>query len=259
MFTLAVDELTSYNTHNGIFNKYLEIILNKELKMEIETIFVSSKSAYFINLSHLFEKRDKLADALKLALESSKNIIKENKVDTDLEELIYYKIFNLSLQLNEFDISFTAIKQMLHQDRLNALRSFIYKLFQINRLTDIVRFNYAEDFDTVYELIYDLGEKTMQSRGDIKNALKYYRTCYSLCIKEGDFRAAVESLYRFNSQLKAGESSERDKILRNNYLIMLNILKTMEVDDQWILRHNNDEDVVITGKELEHEYLDMRK
>ena len=259
MFTLAVDEITSYNTHNGIFNKYLEIIFNKELKMEIETIFVSSKSAYFINLSHLFEKRDKLADALKLALESSKNIIKENKVDTDLEELIYYKIFNLSLQLNEFDISFTAIKQMLHQDRLNALRSFIYKLFQINRLTDIVRFNYAEDFDTVYELIYDLGEKTMQSRGDIKNALKYYRTCYSLCIKEGDFRAAVESLYRFNSQLKAGESSERDKILRNNYLIMLNILKTMEVDDQWILRHNNDEDVVITGKELEHEYLDMRK
>lgn len=232
------------------------------------SIFVSSEVDYFFNLSLLFESKKYYKQSLEFALESSKCFNNED-VTIEKENTIFYKIFELSLNLSQYTMSFTAIKDMSHKNREIPLRKFIYKLFQDNKLGHVIEFNYGEDLDIVDELIYNMGEESLQNSetlGDFKLALKYYRVCHSLRLKEGDFRGAIETLYRFNDVVKGKSTknnylhdSEITKILKDNYLIMLNLMHSLQdVEDRWIIGKNvgtDGGDKVIDGEELEEEYI----
>lgn len=252
--------------------KYCEEITDDE-KISIESIrglssliLVNSKVDYFYNLSIIFESKKYYIEALELSLKSSKMMNEENKIDEDKEYDIFYKIFELSLKLKQYDMSFESIKEMKFKNRVIPIKKFIYKLFQENQLNKVVEYAYAEDFELVDSLIFGMGEevlKSMEMLGDIKLALKYYRICYSLRMKCGDYRGAIESLYRFNSvvnykndNLKNNE--EKNKILKDNYVIMINLLKSLNEGDRWCilkaLEGSNEGDKVVYDTDLEEEY-----
>lgn len=105
-----------------------------------------------------------------------------------------------------------------------------------------------------------MGEEVLESgSGDAKLALKYFRVCYSLRLKDGDFRGAVESLYRFNSVVGCklpNISEETYNILKTNYLVLINLLHTLPGGDQWIIRRSPQEvgERVVDLNEIEIEY-----
>lgn len=265
----------------GIFMKNVKEITHYKLSEEEEysiksvssimkLIFVESEIDYFFNITSLFEAKKYYIQSLKLALESSKKLNKLKNIDVEKGNLIFYKIFELSLNLNEYKMSFSAIKEMSHHNRIIPLRKFIYKLFQENKLGTIIEFNYGEDLERIDELIFNMGEESLnniETSGDIKLALKYYRVCYSLRLKEGDFRGSIESLYRFNNIVlnyyennknrNNYKSSETFKILKNNYLVTINLMNSMKEDDKWIISKgiDDDGDKVVSGDQLDKEFV----
>ncbi|VEU23371.1 DEKNAAC104526 [Brettanomyces naardenensis] len=214
----------------------VERIAIEPISSTANLLLVDSKVEYFYNLSLLFESAGLESVALKFSLDalSTKNDLHDDSDDT----VILAKIFQLSLKLNEFKLSYDTILMMSPKNRKHPIKQFIYKLFHRNQLSKILEFQFTQDFDTVDDLIYDLGESSALS-GDLTNALKYYRTCYSLRLKEGDFRAAVESLYRFNCigfQLVNLHRYNNVKLLLDNYLIVFNLLHTLKDEDRWVLK-----------------------
>lgn len=265
-----VSNKNNTNNNNGNNDKQIDSRLYEAIKSTMKLITVDNDVDYFFNLSILFENKRYYLQALKLALESSKYMNKLKKINLEKENDIFYKIFELALNLGEYKMSFSAIKEMTHQNRIIPLRKFIYKLFQDNKLGTVIEFNYGEDLDRIDELIYNMGEESLsniETLGDIKLGLKYYRVCYSLRLKEGDFRGSIESLYRFNNivqyhyKSKGGDvynNEERVKILKNNYLVMLNLMNSLQdKDDKWIISKDVDGrgDRVINGDDLEQEYV----
>ncbi|GAV27459.1 hypothetical protein PMKS-000927 [Pichia membranifaciens] len=239
----------------------------ESLRSTISLIFVESEMDYFFNLALLFESKKCYLQSLSLALESSKSIINTNNIGTEKESDVFYKIFELALNIGEYKMSFSAIKEMAHKNRVIPLRKFVYKMFQEGKLGYVIEFNYGEDLDRVDDLIYSMGEESLQSietLGDVKLALKYYRVCYSLRLKEGDFRGAIEALYRFNKVVGShyGDAvytnEEMAEILKNNYLVMLNLMNSFKEEDRWIIGRkvcDGDADAVVCGAKLEEEYL----
>lgn len=199
-------------------------------------LLTDSKAEYYYNLCELFEKKDLDSVALKFAMDalSSKNKAGDDSDDTT----ILAKIFQLSLKLNEFQLAYETIMKMATRERRHAIKQFVYKLFQTSQLSKILEFQFGSDFDCVDSLIYGLGESSALS-GDLKNSLKYYRACYSLRLKEGDYRAAVESLYRFNciavEFFKMNQFNDIDLLL-DHYLIIFNLLATLQNDDRWLIK-----------------------
>lgn len=263
IFMCNIKEITSYSKKITDGEKSsLESI-----RSTISLILVDSEMDYFFNLALLFESKKFYLQSLSLALESSKSIIKTKNIGTEKESDVFYKIFELALNLGEYKMSFSAIKEMTHKNRDIPLRKFVYKLFQEGKLGYVIEFNYGEDLDRVDDLIYNMGEESLQSietLGDVKLALKYYRVCYSLRLKEGDFRGAIESLYRFNKVvgLHYGDavytSEEMAEILKNNYLVMLNLINSFKEEDRWIIGRkvsDGDADAVVSSAKLEEEYL----
>ena len=239
----------------------------------VNLTFVTKETNYYFNVAILFEERKFYVEALEFAIAASKHLVESvnNEIEDTLVDDIPAKIFDISLKLNQFDMSFSAIKEMKHFNRGIPLKRFIYKLFQENNLNEVVQFDYATDFDFVDQLIFNLGEESLKNNfvSDIKLALKYYRVCYALRLKEGDFRGAIEVLYKFNRNvIDSGKNVDevRYEILKNNYLVMLNLIKSLQKDDQWLIRYGaeNEGNVVVTGVELEQEYItftrkDMRQ
>lgn len=237
------------------------------IRSTVSLIFVESEVDYFFDLALLFESKKYYLQSLDLALQSSKSIISSKKIGIEKENDVFYKIFELALNLGEYKMSFSAIKEMTHKNRVIPLQKFVYKLFQDGNLGYVIEFNYGEDLDRVDELIYSMGEESLgsiETLGDVKLALKYYRVCYSLRLKEGGFRGAVEALYRFNSVVRRhyGDavfaSDEMLAILNNNYLVMLNLMNSLKEEDRWMISKGvgaADADKAITGTELEEEYL----
>ncbi|QPG76203.1 hypothetical protein FOA43_003589 [Brettanomyces nanus] len=239
-----------------------------------DAILTESKVEYFFNLSILFESHGMEKFALKFALDS---LAARNEVqDTTDDASILAKVFKLALKLDELELSYDMISKMKFRNRKHPIKQFIYKLFQINQLSKILEFHFSEDFDAVDELIYGLGESSALT-GDLSNALKYYRTCYSLRLQEGDIRAAIEALYRINcvgfELIKIGKFSD-PQLLLDNYLIVFNLLHTMKEDDRWIIKHpvcfksdgsegdmnfdNNGTNQLLTFEDLEEEYNQIR-
>lgn len=268
IFMKNVKEITNYKLSEE------EKISIKSISSTMKLIFVESEIDYFFNLTNLFEVKKYYIESLKLALESSKNLNKLRNTDVEKDNSIFYKIFELSLNLDEYKMSFSAIKEMSHRNRIIPLRKFIYKLFQENKLGTIIEFNYGEDLERIDELIFNMGEESLnniETLGDIKLALKYYRICYSLRLKEGDFRGSIESLYRFNNIVlnyyennkdkdkyrNSDKNSETFKILKNNYLVMINLMNSMKEDDKWIISKGIDGngDKVVDGDELDREFV----
>ncbi|KAG7871385.1 hypothetical protein KL916_004180 [Ogataea parapolymorpha] len=111
-------------------------------------------------------------------------------------------------------------------------------MFQMNQIPKILDYPFNEDADKVDDLIYSLGESSALN-SDLKTSLKYYRICYTLRLKQGDYRAAVEALYRFNTiglELMKQNKFNDIKLISDNYLTILNLLYTLEEDDRWIIK-----------------------
>ncbi|ODV86455.1 hypothetical protein CANARDRAFT_232149 [[Candida] arabinofermentans NRRL YB-2248] len=235
IFTESMDQVTSYSKQLTDSEKKV-LSCNSNLT---NLIFTESQIDYFYDLCTLYQSKNLNEIALKLALKAME--VKHKKDGYD-DQLILTKVFQLSLKLNEFKLCYETISQMNFKDRKYPLKQFIYKLFQLKLVSKITEFNFIQDFEQVDSLIYELGE-SRSLNCDLKTSLKYYRTCYTIRLKHGDFRASASALYRFNcigfELYKLGKFNDLN-LLIENYLIILNLLNTMkENDDQFITRRFN--------------------
>ncbi|KAG7834049.1 hypothetical protein KL943_003345 [Ogataea angusta] len=199
-------------------------------------ILVDSKTDYFYDLSTLFQSKQFDQLALKLALKALAT--KTELKDISDDQAILLKVFQLALKLQEFELAHDTILKMQRKYRKHPVKQFVYKLFQMNQIPKILDYPFNEDADKVDDLIYSLGESSALN-SDLKTSLKYYRICYTLRLKQGDYRAAVEALYRFNSiglELMKQNKFNDIKLISDNYLTILNLLYTLEEDDRWIIK-----------------------
>lgn len=201
-----------------IFRKY-----EKELKL----ILTKDESQYFYNVAMLFEEKKHYNQALEIAMRSMDSIESLNK------------IFQLALKVNNYRIAYDTIKEMEHEFRASPLKSFIYKLLNDNQYSLLIELDYNENYDMVDELIMELASDCE----DVAMSKKFYRLVYSLRLKEGDFRGAVQALYAFGSR-------EKD---HGNFLVMINLLKTLSPDDRWFVHDGR----VVTEDLLQEEYTDL--
>ncbi|KAF6009934.1 hypothetical protein HII12_003480 [Brettanomyces bruxellensis] len=231
-FVDAADAITEYS--DKVTEKEQYSI--KPIESKASLLLVDSKPSYFYNLGLILQSNGSDNEALRFVLDAleTKNKLQDASDDSD----IVSKIFELALKLNNFQMAYDAILKMDRSIREHPIKQFVYKLFQQNELPAVLKYQFNEDFDIVDDLIYTLGE-TSAAGGDLQSALKYYRTSYALRLKEGDYRAAAESLYRFNciasDKLKRKEYSDV-KLLVDNYLIIFNLLHTMKTDDRWLIK-----------------------
>ncbi|VUG17615.1 DEBR0S2_11892g1_1 [Brettanomyces bruxellensis] len=231
-FVDAADAITEYS--DKVTEKEQYSI--KPIESKASLLLVDSKPSYFYNLGLILQSNGSDNEALRFVLDAleTKNKLQDASDDSD----IVSKIFELALKLNNFQMAYDAILKMDRSIREHPIKQFVYKLFQQNELPAVLKYQFTEDFDIVDDLIYTLGE-TSAAGGDLQSALKYYRTSYALRLKEGDYRAAAESLYRFNciasDKLKRKEYSDV-KLLVDNYLIIFNLLHTMKTDDRWLIK-----------------------
>ncbi|KAG7909581.1 hypothetical protein KL905_002168 [Ogataea polymorpha] len=199
-------------------------------------ILVDSKTDYFYDLSTLFESKQFDQLALKLALKALAT--KTELKDISDDQAILLKVFQLALKLQEFKLAHDTILKMERKYRKHPIKQFVYKLFQMNQIPKILDYPFNEDADKVDDLIYSLGESSALN-SDLKTSLKYYRICHTLRLKQGDYRAAVEALYRFNTigmELMRQNKFNDIKLITDNYLTILNLLYTLEEDDRWIIK-----------------------
>lgn len=231
-FVDAADVITGYADKITEEEKYSI----KPIESQASLIFVSSKASYFYNLGLLLQSNGLDEEALRFVLDAleAKNELQDTSDDSD----ILSKIFELALKLNHYQMAYDSILKMDRSIREHPIKQFVYKLFQQKELSAILKYQFTEEFDIVDELIYGLGENSSVG-GDLENALKYYRTSYALRLKEGDYRAAAESLYRFNCvafEKLAKDEYSNVKLLVENYLIIFNLLHTMKADDRWLIK-----------------------
>ncbi|GMM27944.1 hypothetical protein DAMA08_006600 [Martiniozyma asiatica (nom. inval.)] len=271
LFTLYADEITQTQLtsceHNAISSIFETISL----------ILVPSKIDYFYNLAILFEKNHFDNVALFFSLESFKLISEIDQFSsTTTSSDILYKIFNISLRLEEYDSAFEAISNMRHLDKVGPIKLFVYKLFQESKLNKLLYFKFDKDYQVVDDLIWEMGEAAIgviqkssdvnsttniisvdgnagelinvSSSFDLDLALKYYRICYSLRYKNGDVRGAAEALYRFNTvilsrnlKIESASFGELEltselKLVMDNYLIIFNILNTIPQEERWLVK-----------------------
>ncbi|GME74886.1 unnamed protein product [Ambrosiozyma monospora] len=196
-----------------------------------------NKVKYYYNLGTIFQshKLDRLSLQFMLKALSTKTELHDDSDD----QLILSKIFSLSMKLNEFELAYDNILKMKNiADRRESIRFFIYKLFEANKISTLQDFQFNKDFDVVDGLIYELAEKETLENNDYLNGLRYYRINYSLRLREGDFRGAMEALYRYNTIItsKGLNDGELTQTVGDNYLIILNLMKTLDEDDQWIIK-----------------------
>ncbi|KAG7729273.1 hypothetical protein KL933_001499 [Ogataea haglerorum] len=232
LFTTHADQITqAAKTASAAEKKALQPVSDCT-----NLILVDSKSDYFYDLSTLFQSKQFDQLALKLALKALAT--KTELKDVSDDQAILLKVFQLALKLQEFELAHDTILKMERKYRKHPIKQFVYKLFQMNQIPKILDYPFNEDADKVDDLIYSLGESSALN-SDLKTSLKYYRICYTLRLKQGDYRAAVEALYRFNSiglELMKQNKFNDIKLLGDNYLTILNLLYTLEEDDRWIIK-----------------------
>lgn len=203
-----------------LFSKYdhhLNLILTKD------------QPKYFYNVSILFDEKKYYSQALEIGMKSTESIESLNK------------IFQLALKLKNYPIAFDTIKHMKHEFRISPLKNFIYKLLNENEFSFLIGQDYNEDYDRVDELVMELAADCE----DVNLSKKFYRLVYSLRLKEGDFRGAVQALYAFGARQKD----------YGNFLVMLNLLKTLSPDDRWFVHDGS----VINEVILQEEYTNLDK
>lgn len=227
------DSITKYSSEMDSLEKNAL----KPIESTASLLLVSSKVEYFYNLGLIYEANGMIEWALKSILTSLK--AKSNMNDSSDDTAYLAKVFELSLKLDDFDMAYESIIKMKSSARKHPIRQFIYSLFQKDQLSKILSFEFNKDFDTVDDLVYSLAERSALD-GDLENALRYYRTCYSLRLKEGDLRSSAEAIYRFNciATARLHENKFQNlKLLMQNYLTILNILHELDTNDRWLIRY----------------------
>ncbi|TID15012.1 hypothetical protein CANINC_004683 [Pichia inconspicua] len=199
----------------------------QRFERELSLLLTKDESQYFYNVAMLFDERKYYNQALEIAMRSMHSIETLNK------------IFQLALKVNNYRIAYDTIKEMDHEFRSSPLKSFIYKLLNENQYSLLIELDYNEDYDMVDELIVELASNCE----DVAMSKKFYRLVYALRLKEGDFRGAVQALYAFGSRAKD----------YGNFLVMINLLKTLSPDDRWFVQDGR----VITEEMLQEEYADI--
>lgn len=239
LFIKNTDKIIDINASNLYIESYTDLIV------------VEKKIDYFMNLSSIFESKNHYIGSLELILEASKQITEFGAVK---DNEIFLKIFELSIKLKKYELSYSSIKQLKQKNKVIAIKKFIYELIKNNQINKIIDFNYGKDLEIIDEIILELSVESI----NLNTSIKYFRLLYSLRLKNGNFRGAIESLYLYNTIAQTNNQQLTEsikKIINDNYLIILNLLKSMDTEDSWIIKNSqNNGNKIVTIHELEEEF-----
>lgn len=203
---------------------------------EFKLLFQTNLSKYYLNLSRLFLNNLKFQSALRLIQVSIKN---NNNDDYKLLEEKYFTLFSIAIEISNFELAINASNNLSDESiKEEARDALIYKMYKVGEIRKITELEFNNDFTKVDSILL----KMARSYKDVKKSLYFYKVLYSFRLNYNNYRGSLESLYEFISRFCNNNNNENDdkinSIIQDLYLIILNLLVTMEKDDQWIINDN---------------------
>ncbi|KAI5955383.1 hypothetical protein KGF54_001944 [Candida jiufengensis] len=242
-----------------------------------------TKSGYYHELSKLLltqisnknsiESNNKLIEN---SLKFEDLAIKSTDVD-DLKEEYYLNVFHNALNISDYNLVQDALVNLSNSSNIKQLfKEFVTKLIQQHKCNLIFPSTnsntklYREHFKLIDTIINQIANDT-----SLNQSLKIYEILFSWrnfgCSTttnelSGDKRGSCEALYQFiwrykmefKNQIFEQDNKIKLKILEL-YIIILNVLKTFEVEDRWILVQKNDSREILSINNLQKEYFDWLK
>jgi hypothetical protein len=151
-----------------------------------------------------------------------------------------YTLFTIAIEKLDFVLANDALPHIKDPKlREEAMTKFLYAMCkhqQINKLNEFSSFKGDAQMD---ELIL----KRAQTN-DVSKSLWFYQVLYSHRLACGNFRGAAEGLYEFIVRNKGSTEDAIRLVLAELYSVVLNLVVTLNEDDQWLIRHGEEEDVL---------------
>lgn len=206
---------------------------------EFAVLFGTNLGKYYLNIAIMFLNGLHFDQAEKfIALLSdgrqSEGFEKKYKKDKD------YTSFTISVEKLDLVKANSAFKLITDPKlRSTALEKFISAMYNHQSIDQLIEFDSLRGDTAVDALLL----KKAQS-ADIKRSLWFYQVLYAYRLNCGDFRGASEALYDFIAQHRESHDDGLKIAIAEMYSVILNIVGTLEKDDQWIIKHGEEQDVV---------------
>ncbi|KAH3688313.1 hypothetical protein WICPIJ_000700 [Wickerhamomyces pijperi] len=197
-----------------------------EVPFDVVSFFHVTLSQYYFLSSQLFSSECQFNEALDLINLSISN---ESLADADdkAREARFFAQCQISLQLVNFQLIESSLRE-IHTDQLKrqAISNLIDKLQETNDLKKLTELKLFNEYYIIDELLHSKATTT----SDSIRALYFHKVLYAFRMTYKNHRGAVESLYEY---VLTRNPDQQIKI--ELYLTILNLLRTLEENDQWIL------------------------
>ncbi|RLV93244.1 hypothetical protein JA1_002624 [Spathaspora sp. JA1] len=236
--------------------------INDKFDELTRTIYNNNVSEYYHILAELCQEqtnKDTATQFIEIALKFEMLAIENDTTNPSY----YINIFNMALSISNYELVEYALEH-IESDITPYLTKLISQLISTRNISIIFSKNsiYITRFKLIDSILLTMAN---QENDDMMKALKLYEYLYSWRLigisntQVGDKRGAIESLYTFIIKFKDSIIDSKWKLkFLEIYMIILNILKGLDKDEQWLLNQVGTRKVV-SGDDIKVEYLGWLK
>lgn len=204
----------------------IENLASLSIGFDVTSFFQTPLSKYYFHASDLFRSERQFIESLNFI---NLSIANESIEDSDNEshEARFYAQFQISLEILNFQLIETSLKQ-IHTKALKekAISDFIDKLQETNDLKRLTELKLFDEYYVIDNILHTRATNT----DDCIRALYFHKVLYAFRLTFKNQREAIESLYEY---IVTRQSDTQTKM--ELYLTILNLLRTLDTTDQWIL------------------------
>lgn len=214
---------------------------------DLKMFFDPKVGKYYLNVAILFLNNlnfDQAQYFLTLLAE------KRNGTGFDKKYLEHesYVLFTCAIEKLDFVVANDALPYIKDPKmREEALTKFLYKMCKHQQINRLKEFTSLREDPQVDSLILKRAQTD-----DVSKSLWFYQVLYAHRLSYGNFRGASEALYSFIVRNKHNDTDSVQLTMAELYCAIINLVSTLATNEQWIIKHEN-EDHVVTLQELKQE------
>ncbi|ORY85599.1 nucleoporin Nup120/160-domain-containing protein [Protomyces lactucae-debilis] len=189
---------------------------------------------YHLHIARLFSARHCYAQALRFCSEAELAL---RLAPNDAQHKAVAKAkFQAGLSASQFDEAYLCLPTLMTAQQVDPLRQFLTRLCESEQANKLLQYPFIGLLEEVDDLLQEKADAMLATQ----TTPAYHRILYSWRVQHCNFRGAACALYRRLQVLQAhGRHAAFDVSmhldLTEGYLTILNALRCMEPDEQWLI------------------------
>jgi hypothetical protein len=189
---------------------------------------------YHLHVARLYMERQHHTQALRFCGEAE--IALRLGADATQHRAVAQLKFEAALASSQFDEAYLCLSTLVTVQQLDPLRTFLTQLCESDQANKLLRYPFIGLLEEVDDLLQEKAFSMMATQ----TAPAYHRILYSWRIRHCNFRGAASALYRRLQVLRAHSEHAAFDVsvhldLTEGYLAILNALRCMDKDEQWLI------------------------